>query len=44
MVGDDEPFEEKIRHLTGSLLEQFEESHELETAILQNLKELNYGI
>jgi type I restriction enzyme M protein len=40
---DDEPFEEKMKHLTAKLEEQFVESSRLEMAIRRNLKGLNYG-
>ena len=40
---DDEPFDEKMRHLVGTLNEQFAESARLENAIRANLKGLGYG-
>ncbi|HOP08412.1 MAG TPA: class I SAM-dependent DNA methyltransferase [candidate division Zixibacteria bacterium] len=41
--GDDEPFEEKMKRLTGKLHEQFAESGKLEKAITKNLMETGYG-
>ena len=44
-VEDDvEPFEEKMRRLTGTLAGQFSESAKLEKAIRANLKGLGYGL
>jgi type I restriction enzyme M protein len=40
---DDEPFEDKMRRLTGELNEQFAESARLEAAIRSNLEGLGYG-
>ncbi len=40
---DGEPFEEKMKRLTGALLEQFAESSRLEKEILKNLKSLGFG-
>jgi len=40
---DDEPFEEKMKRLTGQLYEQFAESRKLEKAIRSNLEGLGYG-
>jgi type I restriction enzyme M protein len=40
---DGEPFEDKMKHLTAKLEEQFTESEKLEKTIRQNLKELGYG-
>ena len=40
---DDEPFEEKMKRLTGQLEEQFAEGARLEKAIRENLKGLGYG-
>ncbi|GEM49624.1 class I SAM-dependent DNA methyltransferase [Deinococcus cellulosilyticus] len=40
---DDEPFEDKMRHLTAQLKAQFEESAQLEQVIRENLKGLGYG-
>lgn len=37
---DDEPFEEKMKHLTAKLEEQFTESARLEALIKNNLKTL----
>lgn len=39
---DDEPFEEKMERLTGELMEQFEESAELEVEIKKNLASLGF--
>jgi type I restriction enzyme M protein len=41
---DPEPFEEKMRRLTGTLREQFKESAKLEKAIAANLKGLGFDI
>jgi len=38
------PFEEKMRELTGKLVEQFAESARLEKLIKEKLKEVGYGI
>jgi type I restriction enzyme M protein len=40
---DDEPFDEKMKRLTGTLYEQFAASSKLEEAIRKNLKDLGYG-
>jgi type I restriction enzyme M protein len=40
---DDEPFEEKMVHLTKELETQFEESTKLEKQIRQNLEKIDYG-
>ncbi len=40
---DDEPFDEKMKRLTGQLEEQFAESAKLEAQIRRNLKGLGYG-
>ena len=40
---DGEPFDEKMKRLTATLFEQFEESKQLETAIRKNLTGLGYG-
>jgi type I restriction-modification system DNA methylase subunit len=40
---DGEPFEEKMRRLTATLLEQMQESARLDAAIVANMKELEYG-
>lgn len=37
---DDEPFEERMRHLSTKLLAQFAEGHKLEAQIRENLKKL----
>ncbi|MDD5466871.1 MAG: N-6 DNA methylase [Anaerolineales bacterium] len=39
---DGEPFEEKIRRLTGTSEEQFIEGRKLEAAISENLKRLEF--
>jgi type I restriction enzyme M protein len=39
---DDEPFEEKMRRLSKTLTDQFQESSQLERAISLNLKRLGY--
>ncbi|MFA4888752.1 MAG: class I SAM-dependent DNA methyltransferase [Candidatus Omnitrophota bacterium] len=41
---DDEVFEDKIKHLTAELSEQFKKSHGLEAEIKHNLKGLGYEI
>jgi type I restriction enzyme M protein len=41
---DGEPFEEKMKRLTGQLAEQFSESAKLEKAIRSNLKGLGYEL
>jgi type I restriction enzyme M protein len=41
---DDEVFEEKMKHLTGQLSEQFKKSTELEKEIGNNLRRLGYEI
>jgi len=40
---DDEPLDEKMKRLTGTLYEQFAESRKLEKAIRSNLEGLGYG-
>jgi type I restriction enzyme M protein len=40
---DEEPFEEKMVHLTVKLLQQFEEAARLEEAIRKNIEGLGYG-
>jgi len=40
---DGEPFEEKMKRLTGQLRQQMTEGHKLDKAIETNLKELGYG-
>jgi len=40
---DGEPFEEKMKRLTATLVSQFSESAELEKAIRENLRGLGYG-
>jgi type I restriction enzyme M protein len=40
---DGEPFEEKMRRLTATLLEQLEDGRKLDVAIESNLQELGYG-
>lgn len=40
---DEEPFDEKMRHLTKALREQMAETRRLEEAIWKNLEELGYG-
>jgi len=42
IVDDDEPFDEKMKRLTGTLKEQCAESARLDKAIWANLKELGY--
>lgn len=41
---DDEPFDDKMRRLTGELAEQFAESARLESSIKSNLKGLGYDV
>ncbi len=41
---DDEPFDEKMKRLTGELAELFEKSHELEKEIREKLGAIGYGI
>lgn len=41
---DDEPYEEKMKRLTGELKDLFEESHRLEEEIRANLKALGFEI
>lgn len=41
---DDEAFEDKMKRLTGELKEQFEQSHELEQKIKDNLKKIGYEL
>ena len=40
---DGEPFEDKMKRLTGRLKEQFAESAKLEKAIRKNLEKVGYG-
>ena len=40
---NDEPFEEKMKRLTATLFEQFDESKRLEKAIRKNLSRVGYG-
>ena len=40
---DDEPFDDKMKRLTGTLYEQFAESRKLEKAIRSNLEGLGSG-
>lgn len=41
---DQEPFDEKMKRLTGELSELFEESHKLEAEIRKQLKSIGHGI
>jgi type I restriction enzyme M protein len=41
---DGEPFDEKMKRLTGELGELFEKSHELEKKVRENLGAIGYGI
>ena len=41
---DREPFEEKMKRLTTTLLERQAEAAKLDAAIAANLKELGYGV
>lgn len=41
---DKEPFDEKMKRLTGELSELFEESHNLEAEIRKQLKSIGHGI
>ena len=41
---DDEPFDDKMQHLTSELAGMFEKSHELEDKIRKNLKSIGYEI
>lgn len=41
---DGEPFDEKMKRLTGELSEMFKKSHELEDKIKENLKAIGYEI
>jgi type I restriction enzyme M protein len=41
---DGEPFEDKMKRLTGKLKEQFEESHRLEKQIEKNLKGIGFEL
>ena len=41
---DKEPFDEKMKRLTGELSELFEESHKLEAEIRKQLKSIGHGI
>lgn len=43
-VEDQEPFDEKMKRLTGELSGLFEESHKLEAEIRKQLKSIGYGI
>lgn len=43
-VEDQEPFDEKMKRLTGELSELFEESHKLEAEIRKQLKSIGYEI
>lgn len=43
-VEDKEPFDEKMKRLTGELSELFEESHKLEAEIRKQLKSIGHGI
>ena len=43
-VEDQEPFDEKMKRLTGELSELFEESHKLEAEIRKQLKSIGHGI
>ena len=43
-VEDQEPFDEKMKRLTGELSGLFEESHNLEAEIRKQLKSIGYGI
>lgn len=43
-VEDKEPFDEKMKRLTGELSELFEESHKLEAKIRKQLKSIGYEI
>lgn len=43
-VEDQEPFDEKMKRLTGELSELFEESHKLETEIRKQLESLGWRI
>ena len=42
--GDGEPFDEKMKRLTGELSGLFEKSHELEDGIRKNLGAIGYKI
>ena len=44
MEDDGEPFEEKMKSLTGELSEQFKHSEKLENEIKKNLEGLGYEI
>ena len=41
---DGEPFDRKMKHLTGDLKSQFDESAKLQEAIQKNLKEIGYEL
>jgi type I restriction enzyme M protein len=41
---DDEPFDDKMKRLTGELSEMFKQSHELEAEIRQKLGEIGWKI
>ena len=41
---DDEPFEEKMAHLTSELSDMFKKNHELEEEIRKNLEAIGYEI
>ena len=43
-VEDQEPFDEKMKRLTGELSELFEESHNLEAEIRKQLKSIGYEV
>lgn len=43
-IKDQEPFDEKMKRLTGELSELFEESHKLEAEIRKQLKSIGHGI
>lgn len=43
-VEDQEPFDEKMKRLTGELSELFEESHKLETEIRKQLKSIGHEV
>lgn len=41
---DGEPFDDKMKRLTGELSEMFQKSHELEAEIKKNLGAIGYDI
>ena len=41
---DDEPFDEKMKRLTGELSKCFEESNRLQEEIKKNLEAIGYGV